>query len=188
MKSNRRLYILCGGQSRRMGEDKATIILGDETLLSLQICKASPFFREIVLLSGENHYRVENRQLKDTFTNAGPLAGLLEALRDGANHGQRCISIIPVDLPNLSDNTINKLAKTELAETEDAVILQSGVDRQPLAGTYNTDLANQLENYLQTRNRMVFGFVNSLNLSTIEVKADELINLNRPEDLGIDYQ
>lgn len=185
MKSDRRLYILCGGKSRRMGEDKATLMLGgNETLLSHQIRKASPYFREIVLLSGEKHYQVENRQVKDTFTNAGPLAGLLEALKDGANHAQRCISIIPVDLPNLSESTINKLAEIEPSETEDAVILQSGEDLQPLAGTYNTDLANQLDHYLKTQNRMVFGFLNSLNFSTIEVRADEMINLNRPEDLN----
>jgi len=186
MKSNRRLYILCGGQSRRMGEDKAALKLGDETLLGRQIRKASPFFAEIVLLCGENQYPVENRQLKDSFKNAGPLAGLLEALKDGAKLGLRFISIIPVDLPNVSDSTLRKLAETEPAQAENAVILQSGEDLQPLAGIYCTDLANQLEQELKTRNRMVFAFLNSLNFSAIEVKADELININRPEDIKPD--
>jgi len=183
MKSDRRLYILCGGQSRRMGQDKAMLKLGDETLLSRQINKAAPFFKDILLLTGENEYKVDNRQIKDLFINAGPLAGLLEALKDGVNDGQRCISIIPVDLPNLSESAFNTLAKTEPSETEDAVILQSGEDLQPLAGIYNTNLTTQLKHYLQTRNRMVFGFVNRLNFSTIDVKRGELININRPEDL-----
>ncbi|CAN5460221.1 molybdenum cofactor guanylyltransferase [soil metagenome] len=184
MNSARRLYILCGGQSRRMGQDKAMLKRGDEPLLNRQIRKVSPFFREIVLLSGENHYQVDNRQIKDAIINAGPLAGLLEALKDGANQKLSCIAILPVDLPNLSESTLNKLAEFVPEEPKDAEILRSGKDLQPLAGVYNTELATQLEHYLHSRNRMVFEFVNRLNFSTIEVRADELININRPEDLS----
>lgn len=183
MNSDRKLYILCGGQSRRMGSDKALLELDGESLLQHLIKKGDKHFDEVVLLSGGKTYPVNNRQLTDDFENAGPLAGLHKALKDGADHSLSHIAITAVDLPNLSDQTIKKLSALIPADSEDAVMLKSGDRYQPLAGVYRTELFEKLEQYLSTGNRMVFGFANKLNYSVIEVDAKELKNVNSPEDL-----
>lgn len=185
MSINRKLYILCGGKSRRMGSDKAMLNVGGDSLLERQIRKAKPFFDEIVLLTGRNSYQMDNRQLKDEIEDAGPLAGLLEALKDAASHSMRYVAIIPVDLPGLSESTLKKLSESASADPSDAVLLQAGEDLQPLAGVYSTALRDKLTHYLESGNRMVFGFVNSLNFSTIEVNEKELKNVNRPGDLNV---
>jgi len=166
-----------------MGRDKARIEMNGETLLDQQIQKAEVFFHEVVLLSGQNIYSMTNRRLPDTIEHAGPLAGLLEALTDGADHTMSHIAIIPVDLPFLTETTLKRFSKIEPGKTDEAVILKSGDDLQPLAGLYNTDLVDKLNSYLDTGNRMVFGFLNQLRYSAIEVNKSELQNFNRPEDL-----
>ena len=183
MKSGSKLYILCGGQSRRMGRDKAMVELQGERLLDCQIRMGENYFDEVVLLCGQNSYPVENRQLPDQIENAGPLSGLLEALKGGAANSLKQIAIIPVDLPGISEDTIQQLALSKLNESDQALLLKSGEDLQPLAGIYSVDLASKLEHFLKTGNRMVFAFVNGLEYSVIEVGQEELRNLNRPEDL-----
>ena len=183
MKTGRKLYILCGGQSRRMGRDKAMVALRGERLLDRQIKKGESYFDEVVLLCGQNSYPVENRQLPDQIENAGPLSGMLEALKDGAANSLKQIAIIPVDLPGISEDTIQQLALSKLNESDQALLLKSGEDLQPLAGIYSVDLASELEHFLKIGNRMVFAFVNGLEYSVIEVGQEELRNLNRPEDL-----
>ena len=69
-------------------------------------------------------------------------------------------------------------------EDEDARVLTSSEGIQPLAGVYSTVCNDRLQDYLKTGNRMVFGFLNRLNYSTITVSNSELKNVNTPEDLG----
>lgn len=76
-----------------------------------------------------------------------------------------------------------KLAVLEPGETKDAILLISGEDLQPLAGVYRTRLAGRLTHYIETGNRMVFGFVNGLKFGTIYVQSNELKNVNRRDDL-----
>lgn len=183
MSADRKIYILCGGQSRRMGSDKALLKLNGESLLMHQIKKANNYFDEVVLLSGRKNYPVNLRQLKDDFEDAGPLAGLLKALKDGTDYSLSHIAIIAVDFPNVTEQTLKKITDSTPADSEDAVLLNSGDDLQPLAGVYKTNMVEKLEQYLSAGNRMVFGFANKLNCSVIEVDAKELKNVNRPDDL-----
>ena len=184
MNTDRNLYILCGGQSQRMGRDKALIEMDGKSLLEQVIKKAELYFGEVNLLCGQNIYDVKNRQLSDKIENAGPLAGLLEALKDSANSSMNHIAIIPVDLPNITRTTLKRLSNVCLPETNKALFLKSGEDLQPLAGVYSTALKTKLNNYLKNGNRMVFGFVNHLEYSTLQVDETELKNLNTPRDLG----
>lgn len=183
MSSKRTLYILCGGQSRRMGRDKARIKLDGVALLERVIKKGERHFDEVVLLSGGNHYDVSNRQLVDKLPDAGPLSGLLEALKDSNEAGLNQCGIIPVDLPNVSVSTVEKLANEHLGGNQEARLLASVEGLQPLAGIYSTGIIDRLQVYLNNGNRMVFGFVNQLNYSTITVNEQELKNINRPDDL-----
>lgn len=165
-----------------MGRNKALLELDGVSLLKHQINRAAPFFDEVILLSGQNNYKADNRQLNDRFENAGPLAGLLEALKDKSGPSAKQIVMIPVDLPRLSAETFHTLSLLSISKSDEAAILRSGEDLQPLAGVYSTDLADSLESYLKKGNRMVFGFLKKLNYSTIEVKREELKNFNTPED------
>ena len=166
-----------------MGRDKARITTDGVSLLKQMIQKGERHFDNVVLLSGDNTYDVPNRQLQDWFSDAGPLGGILAALEDCERAGMTQCCIVPVDLPAIFDSTLKLLADTDLREDEDARVLTSSEGIQPLAGVYSAVCNDRLQDYLKTGNRMVFGFLNRLNYSTITVSNSELKNVNTPDDL-----
>lgn len=102
--------ILAGGQSRRMGQDKACLRLGEKTLLEraqalLAACGCSP-----ILLCG-------NREdaLPDRYPDAGPLAGLDSALQYTLAHKLHGLLLIPVDMPLLDDAVLKPLIRAGTA-------------------------------------------------------------------------
>lgn len=176
------LYIFCGGGSRRLGRDKALIELDGETLLERQVRRAFPFFDQIILLSGSNHYDTPNRQIPDVLGNAGPLSGLLAALKDAELHHQQ-IAVIPVDVPFLADSTMKILSEYTLSENTDAATLCAGEVVQPLAGLYKCNISANLQQWIDGGQRMVMKFLEQLHLEHIRVMENELRNINFPGDV-----
>src|SRR5689334_15743816 len=72
-------FVLAGGQSRRMGRDKAVIEWGRETLLTHAVKRMSEAFLEVVVLGGSRSEGFSS--LPDEFPNRGPLGGIHSALR-----------------------------------------------------------------------------------------------------------
>ena len=70
--------VLCGGQSRRMGRDKARLVLEGETLVSRAIRALDAVSDEVVLATGERPRYPESgrRCVLDSVPDGGPLAGL----------------------------------------------------------------------------------------------------------------
>lgn len=182
-KEGKRLYLFCGGKSRRMGFDKALVKVNGKTLLEYQLNRSAPHFDEIVLLSGANKYEVQLRQLPDYMNNTGPLAGLCSALHDAAQKNETEIVLLPVDLPAVSVSTLKILSSEALQDKNDAFLLKSGEQIQPLAGMYRSDILNQLEEFLNSGQRMVMKFLERLNTSYLEVDEKELRNINYPGEL-----
>lgn len=94
--------VLAGGGSRRMGSDKAALILAGKSLLTrareqLQRCNCDPF-----TVGGGS------ADLGDRPGVAGPLAGLAGAIDQLANRYQGMV-VIPVDMPLLPDGAIGQL-------------------------------------------------------------------------------
>ena len=76
--------ILAGGQSRRMGRDKAWLPLDGQPLLARQIELVRELAPEELFISGRSdtdYTRLGCPVLTDEFTDAGPLAGLRPAWR-----------------------------------------------------------------------------------------------------------
>ncbi|MCX5802581.1 MAG: NTP transferase domain-containing protein, partial [Proteobacteria bacterium] len=61
--------ILAGGKSRRMGRDKATLMVGNKPLINQVYDKAKRVFKEVIILS--NHHNgisgIDAPILKDVF-------------------------------------------------------------------------------------------------------------------------
>lgn len=164
-----------------MGRDKALLMVEDEPLLNRQIRCASPYFSETILLNGPNRYDVNLRSVPDAINDAGPLSGLLAALKDaGSSYDQ--IAVIPVDLPSLSDETLARLATVSLSGGPDALLLTDGRSPQPLAGIYRTSVINPLQHFLDSGQRMVMKFLEQLQADHLTVPPEELTNINYPED------
>jgi len=78
--------VLCGGFSTRMGQDKAHLPFGDQTLLERIVGIVSPCVDEVLLVAREGQEIRANRTLgltvaRDPAEGLGPLAGLRAGLR-----------------------------------------------------------------------------------------------------------
>ena len=102
--------ILAGGQSRRMGRDKAWLPLAGKSLLARQVELVRQLGPAEVFIAGraDTDYRALGcRVLTDRFFDAGPLAGIERALE--ATTSPRLL-VLAVDLPNLTVPFLRRLA------------------------------------------------------------------------------
>ncbi|MHC4933419.1 MAG: molybdenum cofactor guanylyltransferase [Planctomycetota bacterium] len=74
--------VLCGGRSRRMGQDKAALPFGDETLLARTVRLMREVVDEVVVVAREGQdLPGEYRVARDPAPGFGPLAGLATGLQ-----------------------------------------------------------------------------------------------------------
>lgn len=78
------LVILCGGDSSRMGTDKALLPFGDECLLEYMVHKFAPHFDRIYLSVNQRgdygHLDLDVTEIPDIYLNAGPIGAILSSL------------------------------------------------------------------------------------------------------------
>ena len=77
--------VMAGGRSRRMGCDKATLRLGEQTLLQRVVDVVQPLFAELRVSVRAPRADLPWPQICDRHQDAGPLAGLCAALEDAGN-------------------------------------------------------------------------------------------------------
>src|SRR5688572_9023694 len=98
--------ILAGGQSRRMGRDKAWLEVEGQPLIRRQIKLAREIGATEVFISGRpdcDYSTLGCPGLTDQFSNAGPLAGIERAL-DTAT--APLLLVLAVDLPRLTPDVL----------------------------------------------------------------------------------
>lgn len=108
--------ILAGGDSRRMGQDKALLTMGGQTLLEHTVHQVRQVCRH-VWLSRQPYQPVPATltslpQLSDATQQQGPLAGIAAAL-DYAQQQESISSLLvtPVDLPLISSSVLARLVQ-----------------------------------------------------------------------------
>ena len=72
--------ILAGGESRRMGQDKASLLLGEHTLLQSVVATLQPLFAEVIVSVRQPRDEIDLPQVCDDLLHNGPLAGLVAGL------------------------------------------------------------------------------------------------------------
>ena len=72
--------ILAGGDSQRMGRDKASLLLGEQTLLQRVIATMQQVFPRVIVSVRQPRPGIDLPQVCDEQRNAGPLAGLAASL------------------------------------------------------------------------------------------------------------
>lgn len=126
--------ILAGGQSSRMGCDKAFLEVNGETLLARQIRLARTVGATEVFISGRagvDYSTFDGRVLLDELSDAGPLAGIERALQVMATPQ---LLVLAVDLPEMSADLIRALASA--CGEESGVVPSVGDLVEPLVAFY----------------------------------------------------
>jgi GTP:adenosylcobinamide-phosphate guanylyltransferase len=94
--------VLCGGASKRFGEDKALAEFNGRPMIDLAIEQLTPHCDHIVLLAGRRPHRFWSRLKPHIEVSSDPGEGPAEALRYWfCEHKNRAL-VIAVDMPKLT--------------------------------------------------------------------------------------
>jgi molybdopterin-guanine dinucleotide biosynthesis protein A len=126
--------ILAGGNSSRMGRDKARLEIAGQPLLARQIQLAREVGAREIFISGRadrDYSEFDCPVLFDRFPGEGPLAGMERAL---AAVSSAFLLVLAVDMPNLTPAVLERLLKN--GGKGKGVLPRIGRRLEPLAALY----------------------------------------------------
>jgi len=126
--------ILSGGESRRMGRDKAGIEIDGKTLLQHAVDVLSPLFSELMVSVHAPRSDLGLPQVIDAFDGRGPMVGIASAL---AAIKTDWLFVAGCDMPYLSSELIRHMAGKR--QGHDAVLAEIGGCVQPMPAFYAKD-------------------------------------------------
>ena len=183
--------VLAGGKSKRFGEDKNQIKLGDKTLLEHVLSKINNKFEEILIVSSHNLEikKLENITIiPDCFDDFGPLAGVLSSMKwIKENQKQyKWVATFPSDTPFFDISIIEEYKKRININDSSLYFIKSNNKRHNIFGLWSIDLLDVLEDDLKNNNfRKVEDWADKIGVKTIDIEVNEFdpfFNINTKED------
>ncbi len=177
--------ILAGGQSSRMGTDKALIRLNGKTLMenAIEICKP---VCSAILISSNNpkHKNFGFAVIPDEINNCGPMSGIYSCLNKSETDWN---FIISVDTALIPEDFVHFLI-SETGEF-DAVVPIHENGKEPLVALYRKNCVPVIQERIELKNYKMYNLLNEFNTKFINVdswvqKYPAIFkNINRPEDI-----
>ncbi len=157
--------ILTGGESRRMGKDKSSLILEGITLLERTISLLSPFFGEIILsVSEENAYsEYDHKKVIDKYKGFGPLIGIYSSILISDTDRN---FIITNDMPYLNQDLI--LFLLNYPTNKEIIIPFADGKIHPLCGIYSKTILPSLESLI--KNNLPKDFIAAGKIKSLSLK------------------
>lgn len=179
--------VLVGGESTRMGRDKALIERDGQTMMQRAIELLRPHAREVLVIGDPAKYGPQHaRVVPDDVPGKGPLGGLVTALR----HARYVrVIVLACDLPYINDRLLVRLKAALIGEV-DAVVPRHAGGIEPLAAAYHRHTIDAfLENLGNERLRMSEA-LDRVKTVHIDLRPGEdgwpvdlFANVNAPSDL-----
>lgn len=121
--------ILAGGQGSRMGQPKASVMLGGQSLLAHVIARFAPQVASLVINSNTAIEGVDYPVIEDRIPGyRGPLMGLYTALSCPQLAACDLIAVAPVDAPLLPTDLVATLLAAMLQQNaEVACVIEDGI-------------------------------------------------------------
>ena len=183
--------VLAGGKSKRFGEDKNHIKLGDKTLLEHVLFKINNKFKEILIVSSHNKEikKLANMTvIPDCLNDFGPLAGVLSSMKWVKENKKqyKWVATFPSDTPFFEISIIEEFKKRTKINDSLLYFVKSNNKRHNIFGLWSIELLEILENDLINNNfRKVEEWANKIGVKTIDIKItkfDPFFNINTKED------
>jgi molybdopterin-guanine dinucleotide biosynthesis protein A len=181
--------ILAGGRSRRMGQDKLPLKVGDATLLDRVHDALAPRCAEVLVVGAGGYAPTGVRRVPDLRPGQGPLAGIETGL-SAASH--RSAFVAAGDMPFLTGELVGCLLGL-LSASVSAAVPYLGGRPHPLCAAYGREIRSAVSAALDRDVRSVREFLEGL-AGVLYVEEKELrsfgepdlllTNVNSPEDLA----
>ena len=167
-------YILTGGESRRMGEDKGRMLIEGRSMVERISSTLNTVLESIYTVGGKPYPPLPH--LEDIYPNRGPLGGLYTALHHTPSNW---LFVTACDVPMLPVGVIESLWAL-CSETFDGVI-PFWKQSQFLIGFYNKRIQRIVERTVQSNDRSMKHLISQLNVQQIPLEETlPLFNINTP--------
>ena len=178
-------FVLAGGKSTRMGEDKASLRLEGQSLLDIACRKLLAITSEVFIVGSRKQFGAE--AIEDIFADRGPLGGIHAALALG--HAELNL-VMAVDLPFVEDKFLGYLAREAKASDVVVTLPRTADGWQPLCAVYTKDFLPIAEASLEAKKYKIDPLFPKDNTHIVELAQHPgfdpamFQNINSPEDLA----
>lgn len=183
--------VLAGGESSRMGKDKALLTIGNKTLLH-QICAVArevsiivyvvtPWVEKYQSISSPCCQLVKEELVLNAKSNT-PIIGFVQALHLVQTEW---VLLLACDLPYLSSSQVKQWSAglTTVLPTEIAFLPRNLKGWEPLCGFYRYSCLSSLELYIENGGRSFQGWLRKHPIKELILEDRTcLFNCNTPED------
>ncbi len=132
------ICIQAGGQSSRMGEDKALKMFLGRPLIQRVVQRLSPIADELIVTTNrpEDYSFLNLRLIPDLKPGRGALGGLYTAIASASNP---IVAVVACDMPFVSAALLEAATKLMLQEGVDVVIAKGEEGYEPLHAVYRRE-------------------------------------------------
>lgn len=183
--------ILCGGKSRRMGQDKGLMAINDQAMVN-HVAKGLSGAQEILLNCNQHVEQYQalgfetftDKEYGDIEANAGPLLGILSAM-ETAKHDWLLFS--PCDTPDIPADYLKVMAQHASDQLAFACVVFDGQRQQHLHVLLHKRYKESLMMYLLSGRRRTSEWLNSIKPIEVDFsqQAAAFANINALEDLPV---
>lgn len=184
--------VLAGGQSSRMGTDKALLTIGNRTLLNRMCLVAAECSVLVYVVSPWSYkYRdilppgcqlIEEKLISPDRKSNSPLVGFAQGLERVTTEW---VLLLPCDLPLLSSSQIKQWLPylATVLSTEIALLPRHPKGWEPLCGFYRRSCLPLIESYIALGERSFQGWLARHPVRELPIKNRQfLFNCNTPQD------
>ncbi|MRJ02351.1 MAG: molybdenum cofactor guanylyltransferase MobA [Epsilonproteobacteria bacterium] len=174
--------IFAGGQSRRMGRDKALVDFGGKSLAKYQYDRLKELFGEVYISTKVDKFDFDAPLILDRSQIFGPAPAFLEIFRKLG----RSFFAISVDTPFIGEEIIRELVKRGMEAREgDGVIARTGERIHPLIGVYHPSILPHFEESIGKGEYRLQTILRGAEIQYLPFpqKEEQFFNINYPEEL-----
>jgi molybdopterin-guanine dinucleotide biosynthesis protein A len=182
--------LLAGGKSKRMGEDKRFLLVGQKTLFERSCAVLCELFEQVYVVIAQDSpsLRAEVPVVRDLISDCGSLGGLYTGLQHAKTQH---IFLAACDMPFLNPRLIRHLIG--FREAADVVMAQWNGRLQPTHAVYGRRCLPILEEMIQRHDVKIQNMIGHSclrsrvitehDLSPIDPKGRSFLNINTLSDL-----
>jgi molybdopterin-guanine dinucleotide biosynthesis protein A len=181
--------VLAGGQSQRLGQDKALLVLDSQPLLVRTLDRLAAISDDLIVVANDPgryaHLQLGVRFVCDERPGVGSLMGIFSGLRV-ARH--RYALVVACDMPFLNVSLLRHLLS--LAPGYDVVVPRLGDEVEPLHAVYGQSCLPAIEQVLAQGRRRIIAFFDHVRvrhvlqgeIDSFDPEHLSFVNVNTPQD------
>ena len=194
--------ILCGGQSRRMGRDKGSMIINNKPMIKHTLSTLNHQITEAIIVLNDKEriekysgfinpqdYSYKITIVEDLIKNKGPMPGIMTGL---SHITGKYALVLPCDSPYVSEKYIRTIFNEIDTKYQAIVPFHDKTDKlktsEPLHSVYSENIIPVIEDLIESNTLHIKGLIEQIDTKFIlidnkKIEKKEFRNLNRPEDI-----